>query len=123
LRNCLSGKCSGVAALCAALVTLAVPVASEPVSAHEQKSTWQYAVEWRLVRAGTANMTWAPEGGGYTGSVHIESAGLVSKLYRVNDDYRVSASEALCAASVNIRAEEGKRRRDTTITFANGKAA
>ena len=25
--------------------------------------------------------------------------------------------------SVNIRAEEGKRRRDTTITFANGKAA
>ena len=68
-------------------------------------------------------MAWAPEGSEYTGDVHIESAGLVSKLYRVNDQYRVRASQALCASAVNIHAEEGKRRRDTTITFANGKAS
>jgi hypothetical protein len=32
-------------------------------------------------------------------------------------------SGALCAQTVNIRAEEGKRRRETNITFADGKAA
>ena len=123
MRIYLIRRRSAIAALCAALLILAVPAEPEPAAAHEQKSIWQYAIEWRLVRAGTAKMTWAPEGGGYMGDLHIESAGLVSKLYRVNDDYRVNASDALCAASVNIHAEEGKRRRDTTITFANGKAA
>ncbi len=55
--------------------------------------------------------------------MHIESAGLVSKLYRVNDDYRVQMNDQFCASTVNIHAEEGKRRRDTNITFADGKAA
>ena len=111
------------AILCLAATMAATrPVAAEPASAAEQKSAWQYAVEWRLVRAGTARMNWAPEAGGYAGNLHIESTGLVSKLYRVNDLYRVTATEALCATAVNIHAEEGKRRRDTTIAFANNKA-
>jgi hypothetical protein len=96
---------------------------AEPAGTPEQKSVWEYGVEWRLVRAGTAKMTWTPQDGGYTGDLHLESGGLVSKLYRVNDDYRVRATQAFCATDVNIHAEEGKRRRDTTITFANGKAS
>jgi hypothetical protein len=99
-----------------------VPARTEPVPAPEHKTVWQYAVEWRLVRAGTAAMTWSPDNDGYTGDLHIESTGLVSKLYRVNDDYRVRANREFCASSVSIHAEEGKRRRDTAVTFANGKA-
>jgi len=84
---------------------------------------WQYGIEWRLVRAGTARMTWSPEASGFQADLHIESAGMVSKLYRVSDDYRVRMNEQFCGSTVNIHAEEGKRRRDTNITFANGKAA
>jgi Protein of unknown function (DUF3108) len=88
----------------------------------QQKANWQYAIEWRLVRAGTARISWTPDSSGFTGDLHIESAGLVSKFYKVNDDYRVRANEQLCASVVSIHAEEGKRRRDTSVNFANGKA-
>ena len=82
--------------------------AADPAAITSQKSTWQYAIEWRLVRAGTASMTWTPEPSAFQGDLHIESAGLVSKLYRVNDDYRVRMREQFCASTVNIHAEEGK---------------
>ena len=58
----------------------------------------------------------------FQADLHIESAGLVSKMYRVNDDYRARMGEQFCASTVTIHAEEGKRRRDTNITFAEGKA-
>jgi hypothetical protein len=111
-----------MALLCFASLVVGVPALAEPASGPEQKSTWQYAIEWRLIRAGTAKITWGPQQDGYTGDLHIESSGLVNKLYRVNDDYRVRATEALCASAVYIHAEEGKRRRDTAVTFADGKA-
>ena len=55
-------------------------------------------------------------------NVHIESAGLVSKLYKVNDDYRTSVNDQFCAATTLISAEEGKRRRETKIAYDAGKA-
>jgi hypothetical protein len=89
------------------------------------KTTLQYEVEWRLIRAGTAKLTWSPAGKGYQGDLHIESSGLVSKLYRVKDDYRVELNEMLCATSVVINAQEGKRHRETKISYdsAAGKAS
>ena len=72
---------------------------------------------------GLARITLTPESAGFQGELRIESAGMVSKLYRVNDDYRVQMNDQFCASTVTIHAEEGKRRRDTNITFANGKAA
>jgi hypothetical protein len=102
---------------------LCVPVGAEVPQAIGKSFTWDYAVEWRLIRAGSAKMTWTPENPGFQGDLHIESAGLVSKLYRVNDDYHVRMNDQLCASAVNIHAEEGKRRRDTAITFTGGKAA
>jgi hypothetical protein len=104
-----------------AAISLAHFVIAAP-GPEEQKSEWQYAIEWRLVRAGTARINWIPEPGAYTGDLHIESQGLVSKFYKVNDDYRVRANSQLCASAVSIIAEEGKRRRDTSVSFANGKA-
>ena len=104
------------------LIALLVCAPSWADPAVAQKSTLQYAVEWRLVRAGTARAVWSPGPSGNQIDLHLESAGLVNKLYRVNDDYRVETQENLCASTVKIHAEEGKRRRDTSVTFANGKA-
>lgn len=98
-------------------------VGADPALAVGEKSTWQYGIEWRLIRAGNAKMTWTPEAEGFQGGLEIQSEGLVSKLYRVNDDYRAQMNSQLCAATVKIHAEEGKRRRDTSITFSNGKAS
>jgi Protein of unknown function (DUF3108) len=120
-----SGREEALASFCLMVLLLfggMMTAIAEAAPGPEQKSTWQYAIEWRLVRAGTATMKWEPEGAGFGGDLHIESTGLVSKLYRVNDDYHLRAGEGLCASTVNIHAEEGKRRRDTAITFANGKA-
>jgi hypothetical protein len=79
--------------------------------------TLQYGVEWRLIRAGLARLTWAPQSPGYQADLHVESAGIVSKLYRVNDDYRAQITSELCVSSIFINAEEGKRRRETKVTF------
>jgi hypothetical protein len=76
-----------------------------------------FAVEWRLIRAGTVRFSWTPAGGGYQGDLHVESAGIVSKLYKVNDDYRSVLREGLCASTVTINSEEGKRKRETKVTF------
>jgi hypothetical protein len=108
--------------LCVAVLGLCTPLGSEPSPLTDRKFAFEYGIEWRLIRAGIARMTWAPDGASRQADLHIESAGLVSKLYRVKDDYRAQMDSALCATSVNIHAEEGKRRRDTAITFADGKA-
>jgi len=77
-----------------------------------------YGVEWRMVRAGIVRSTWTPApGDGYQADLHMESAGLVSKLFRVNDDYRAQLSKQLCGSSVLFKAEEGKRIRETNVTF------
>ena len=85
-------------------------------------NTLQYGVEWRLVRAGVATLKWTPEPQGFQGDLHLESAGLVNKLYRVNDDYRIQMTKGLCASNILMHAEEGKRRRETKVAFEEGKA-
>ena len=109
--------------VCLTALVVCSLVAADPAAITGQKSTWQYAIEWRLVHAGTARLTWTPEPSAFQADLHIESAGFVSKLYRVNDDYRARMGEQFCASTVTIHAEEGKRRRDTNITFAEGKAS
>ena len=86
------------------------------------KQTLHYGVEWRLIRAGNARVTRTPTPAGYEIDLHLESAGMVSKLYRVNDDYKAVLSDGLCAQSVFMKSEEGKRRRETKIDFADGKS-
>jgi Protein of unknown function (DUF3108) len=114
--------------LVVALVCIVItPIRSYQASASfnpAQTSTLTYAVEWRLVRAGTVRFAWAPNtGNGYDGKLHVESTGLVSKLYKVNDDYHASLGEGLCVNSILIRAEEGKRKRETKVSFDNTKAS
>lgn len=86
--------------------------------------TLYYNVEWRLINAGKAKVEWRREGAGWQVNVHVESVGLVSKLYRVEDDYSANLSEALCGQSSQFLSHEGSRIRETKINYdaALGKA-
>lgn len=81
------------------------------------KTTLQYGIEWRMIRAGTARLMWSSNAQGYEGDLHLQSSGLVSKMYTVNDTYKVQMANDLCASSVLINAQEGKRHRETRIQF------
>lgn len=84
------------------------------------KEVLSYNIEWRLVTAGKARMEWTatpPPHGGYQVNVHVESVGLVSKLFKVEDDYRSTVGSALCVQSSELTSHEGSRRRATRITF------
>src|SRR5262249_52651216 len=88
------------------------------------KETLEYNVEWRLMTAGHAKLEWyatAPKTHmGYEAKLHLESAGLVNSLYRVNDLYTLEATPTLCAESTVMNAQEGKRRRETRVQFNAG---
>jgi hypothetical protein len=82
------------------------------------EETLNYGIEWRLITAGKANLLWSanPTHGSQV-KVHIESTGLVSKLFRVNDDYSGNFNPSLCAISTELNAQEGNRHRETKISF------
>src|SRR6185312_1154006 len=100
------------------------PGPGEP-PAHESL-TWQ--IEWRLISAGTAKLTWNPAPRGSTVPsdlrLHIESTGLVSRLFRVDDDYTATLGQNMCAQSTSLIAHEGSRNKETRVTYdtANHKA-
>lgn len=106
--------------IAAVLWTLLCPSALWPEreGGTDTKQTLVYGVEWRLIRAGEARLIWSPApAGNQQADLHVESAGLVSRLYRVHDEYRSVVNPDLCAISVLFKAEEGKRRRETKISF------
>lgn len=79
-----------------------------------------YDIEWRLVTAGKAQLEWSSDGAPqHRGAVklHVESVGLVSKLFRVDDEYTAQLNGTLCAESSRLNSHEGTRRRETSITF------
>jgi hypothetical protein len=72
-----------------------------------------YTIEWRLIHAG--NMV--VESGPTSEVLKLESAGMVSTLYRVEDTYRVQFDAPFCATSSLMDAREGSRHRETAISF------
>src|ERR1700733_1601157 len=56
-----------------------------------------YQIEWRLIPAGSAKMTWTamprPSVAANELRLHVESTGLVSRLYRVEDDYTAALGQ------------------------------
>ena len=99
-----------VAACCA-------PVIAQSVSL-PAKETLYYNVEWRLITAGKAKVEWtnSPRTGGHI-SLNLESVGLVSKLFRVEDSYAVNLGPGECAESSLFTSHEGNRQRETRITY------
>jgi hypothetical protein len=72
-----------------------------------------YQVEWRLIPAGTARLTWS----GTQLSLHVESTGLVSRMFRVEDDYRAALTRNLCVQNSSMTAHEGTRNRETQVKY------
>jgi hypothetical protein len=76
-----------------------------------------FTTEWRFIHAGNARLTWSPAGDGFTARLHLESAGMVSSFYKVDDEYTSFLDRQLCAVSLSLTASEGSRRHETTVTF------
>ena len=70
-----------------------------------------------MIRAGLARISVTPVTGGFQGDVHLESGGMVSKLYKVEDNYAAAIDDQFCAKSISMRAQEGKRDRETRVSF------
>ncbi|MCC7498180.1 MAG: DUF3108 domain-containing protein [Bryobacterales bacterium] len=107
--------------LCILLVLLTVPLysfqAPDPPSTHRQE-VLNYSIEWRMIRAGTARVEWNHGGNARSQiNVHVESVGLVSKLFRVNDNYSSNYEDDFCSVGSLFRVEEGSRRRETRINY------
>ena len=90
--------------------------------------TLHYGIEWRLITAGTAQLQIVPVRDSsrrqWEAKVHLESAGLVSKLYKLDDNYAVMLENQFCATSSSMDAFEGKKHHATKITYdgARGRA-
>ena len=72
-----------------------------------------YTVEWRLIHAGNVVI----EAGPTSEVVKLESAGMVSALYKIDDTYRVQFDSSFCASSSQMNSNEGSRHRETAVNF------
>lgn len=103
------------------LLLLAAPAVIAAPNALPARETLHYTVEWRLITAGKARMVWSATAHhsdpGWQADLHLESTGMVSKLFKVNNDYVSNLESDLCAAGSYLRSEEGKRRKETRVTF------
>jgi hypothetical protein len=94
-------------------VFLGVLAALKLAAADSVTERLTYTVEWRLIHAGNVVV----ETGSASDVVKLESAGMVSTLYKIEDTYRVQFDPASCATSSSMDAKEGSRHRETTINF------
>jgi len=90
------------------------PAAPPPLffaSAYEERLT--YGVEWRLIHAGTVMIE--KRKGRHV--MRLESAGIVSSLFKIEDVYTVDNDEPFCATSSAMDSMEGKKHHETHVTF------
>jgi hypothetical protein len=93
------------------------PFASSQSGALPARETLTYNIEWRLITAGKARLEWQEARGGQQVNLHVESVGLVSKLFKVDNHYNAALNAALCTESSQLITHEGSRQRETKITF------
>jgi hypothetical protein len=96
------------------------PLAYSQSSSLPAKETLNYNIEWRLFTAGKAKVELTSTTGarpGMQASLHLESSGIVSKLFKVDDDYSAALNSNYCAQSLQMTTQEGNRLRETKVTF------
>ena len=101
----------GAPVLAAALWIFPAPASAGPPPADLGKLT--YYIEWRLIHAGDAVLDLHNS----EGRMKLDSAGLVSALFKVDDTYTVRFEPSFCAAESQMDSKEGKRHRQTTVTY------
>ena len=112
---------------CAFLALSTVPPSlpqSKPVNevpgAFPSQETLVYSIEWRLIDAGIARLNQEPK----RSTLHLESSGLVSRLYKLDDNYDLEMEGDFCATSTTLDAQERSRHRETKVIYdySKGKA-
>jgi hypothetical protein len=100
------------------LLLVSIPLAFPQSNPLPSREALTYSIEWRLITAGRTTVEWAfPAADSAQIKMKVESVGLVSKLFRVEDSYVANMGSGLCAQSVQLTAQEGNRERETKITF------
>ena len=117
-----------MAALLSLLLLSAPSFSFEDRLPFTQGEVFQYRVEWRLIQAGRATLSWEPLKSGASSPRHaklqVQSTGLVSKLYKVDDVYTANMNERFCVQTTHTIANEGRRNRETNVVYdANEKKA
>jgi hypothetical protein len=72
-----------------------------------------YDVEWRLIHAGSAVIDAQKS----HAELKLESAGMVSTLFKIHDVYSVNYEDPFCATSSMMDSFEGKRHHETKVTY------
>src|ERR1700684_4367817 len=72
-----------------------------------------YDIEWRMIHAGSAVV----DAQKTSARMKLESAGMVSSLFKVDDAYGVTYDEPFCATSSTLDAQEGKKHHETRVTY------
>jgi uncharacterized protein DUF3108 len=101
----------GAPVLAAALWIFPAPAWAGPPPPDLGKLT--YYIEWRLIHAGDAVLDLHNS----DGRMKLDSAGLVSALFKVDDTYTVRFEPSFCAAESKMDSKEGKRHRQTTVAY------
>jgi hypothetical protein len=97
---------------------VSIPVAFPQSNVLPSHESLTYSIEWRLITAGRATVQWTSNGSDSAQiKAHVESVGLVSKLFHVDDSYVANMGSGLCGQSVQLTAQEGSRERETKINF------
>lgn len=102
--------------LLALFLALLMPVPGQQPAINNEVLT--YGAEWRLVRAGEVRLTL--QGNSQT-QLKLQTAGLVGQLYSVDDSYNANYAPGHCAVDSLLDAREGRRHRETRITFDSQK--
>jgi hypothetical protein len=114
---------------CACLALLAIPSSlpqAKPAVNGSAASlpageTLSYSIEWRMIYAGSARLSFQRQKNSgppaWESNLHLESGGLVSRLYKIEDNYHVDMLDQFCATGSVFDAVEGKRHHETKVTF------
>jgi hypothetical protein len=98
------------------LAQLNAPVLTTPFPCPE---TLSYRIEWRMVTAGEAKLSMTKVQQGWQILLNVQSAGLVSRLFRVDDNYKVLSNDKFCGIGSSFEAKEGKRHVTESEEFDN----
>lgn len=81
-----------------------------------------YRIEWRLINAGSAVMDITnPAPNQWQTNLEVQSAGIMTRLYKVADTYKVTTDGKFCGINATFDAQEGKRHALTTMSFDNNR--
>jgi hypothetical protein len=76
-----------------------------------------YDVEWRLVQAGQVTVKQTQAGSDWRFEMKLTSAGIVSRLFRVDDTYEATTTERFCGVNIHFDAQEGKKHSESQMAF------